>query len=238
MVHQALRLGFNYDGPTEIGGLILLPEYRRHRESLGKLLSYVRFLFISMHREIFRNEVISELMPPLEADGTSKLWKHLGKGFTGLTYQEADRLSKNNKEFIWALFPHGMIFTSMFPADVREVIGKVGPATEGVRRILERIGFSYANKIDPFDGGPHFVARTDDITLIRNARQMMVSGTDSADDSRPWAILATESDEPGARFRAIGTRVIPRGEDSVAVPAPSWEQLGITAGDSLWMVTE
>src|SRR5262249_21712220 len=27
-VHQVLRIGYNYDGPTEIGGLILLPEYR------------------------------------------------------------------------------------------------------------------------------------------------------------------------------------------------------------------
>src|SRR5438445_6773165 len=35
-VHQTLRIGYNYNGPTEIGGLILLPEYRHHEESLGK----------------------------------------------------------------------------------------------------------------------------------------------------------------------------------------------------------
>lgn len=236
MVHQALRLGFNYDGPTEIGGLILLPEYRGHRESLGKLLSYVRFLFLAMHRELFRDRVISELMPPLEADGTSKLWKHLGKRFTGLTYHEADHLSKHNKEFIWALFPHGMIFTSLFPEDVRAAIGKVGPETQGVQRILERIGFTYANQIDPFDGGPHFVARTDDITLIRGSRRTHCTHIDAADTSRPWAILATESDTPGKRFRAVGARVIPGADDSVGVPEAQRELLGVRAGDELWMV--
>ena len=49
-VHRTLRIGYNYNGPTEIGGLILLPEYRRNAEALGKTLSYVRFLFIRMHR--------------------------------------------------------------------------------------------------------------------------------------------------------------------------------------------
>src|SRR5688572_25649230 len=34
--HKVLKLGFNYSGPTEIGGLILLPDYRRHPERLGR----------------------------------------------------------------------------------------------------------------------------------------------------------------------------------------------------------
>ena len=58
-VHQTLRIGYNYNGPTEIGGLILLPEYRRNSDALGKALSYVRFLFIRMHRALFRDQVLS-----------------------------------------------------------------------------------------------------------------------------------------------------------------------------------
>src|SRR3954470_14570356 len=87
-VHRTLRIGYNYNGPTEIGGLILLPEYRRNSEALGKALSYVRFLFIRMNRAWFRGQVLSELLPPLETDGTSKLWEALGRKFTGLDYQE------------------------------------------------------------------------------------------------------------------------------------------------------
>ena len=169
MIHQTLRIGYNYNGPTEIGGLILLPEYRRNSEALGKALSYVRFLFIRMHRELFRDQVLSELLPPLDADGTSQLWEHLGRRFTGLSYQEADHLSKDNKEFIHALFPDDPIHTELLPDNVRAFIGRVGPETQPVEKMLRRIGFDYADQIDPFDGGPHFVARTDDITIVRNA---------------------------------------------------------------------
>src|SRR5262245_41520956 len=167
--HPTLRIGYNYDGPTEIGGLILLPEYRRNTEHLGKALSYVRFLFIRMHRPLFRSKVLSELLPPLEKDGTSRLWETLGRKFTGLSYQEADLISKDNKEFIHALFPDDPIHTELLPDDVQKIIGQVGPETRAVEGMLRRIGFDYAGQIDPFDGGPHFSADTDDIAVVRDA---------------------------------------------------------------------
>ena len=94
----------------------------------------MRFLYIALHRAAFRDEVLSELMPPLEADGTSLLWESLGRQFTGLTYQEADRLSQDNKEFIRALFPEDPLYTCLLPQDVQELIGKVGPETRAWRR--------------------------------------------------------------------------------------------------------
>ena len=207
MVHECLRLAYNYDGPSEIGGLILLPEYRGHAESLGKLLSYTRFLFMAMHRILFRDQVISELMPPLEPDGTSRLWNHFGRNFTGLTYGEADLLSKDNKEFIRALFPHTLIYTALFPDDVKDVIGVVGPDTRGVEKMLRRIGFEYAQQIDPFDGGPHFIAETDRVTLVKDARPVeLVVGGGGAER---WAIVGVEAPVDGRRprFRAAGTKV-------------------------------
>ena len=67
----------------------------------------MRFLFIAMHRTDFRDEVLAELLPPLEPDGTSHLWEALGRHFTGLSYREADRLCKRNKEFIRGPVPRG-----------------------------------------------------------------------------------------------------------------------------------
>lgn len=233
-VHQCLQLGYNYDGPSEIGGLIVLPEYRGHAESLGKTLSYTRFLYIAMHRSRFRDQVLSELMPPLENDGTSKLWKHLGKRFTGLTYHEADLLSKDNKEFIRALFPHSLIYTSLFPDDVRETVGQVGRETLGVEKILRRIGFEYAGTIDPFDGGPHFVADTDAITLVSQARELAVKAIETADGSRPRALLAaTHKQAPS--FRATASRVVLKDEHVVGVPKQAREILGIGDGDRVWL---
>jgi arginine N-succinyltransferase len=235
-VHQGLRLGYDYHGPTEIGGLILLPEYRRNPAKLGKLLSYTRFLFIAMHRELFRDRVLSELLPPLEPDGKSILWEHLGRRFTGLSYQEADRMSKDNKEFIRALFPHNVIYMSLLPQQVQNVIGKAGPDTRGVEKILRRIGFRYAKQIDPFDGGPHFMAKTDDITLVRDARQVTVTAVPSADLSRPWALIAVERTDP-PRFHAAGGRVIPSPDGaSMGITQETRETLGIEHGDTVWAV--
>jgi arginine N-succinyltransferase len=235
MIHQTLRIGYNYDGPTEIGGLILLPEYRRNADALGKALSYVRFLFIRMHRPLFRAHVLSELLPPLEPDGTSKLWEALGRKFTGLSYQEADLLSKDNKEFIHALFPDDPIHTELLPDDVQKLIGQVGPETQAVERMLRRIGFDYAGQIDPFDGGPHFAAKTDDISLVQDAREVRVKSIEHADGGRPWAMLAVESGNVRPQFRAIGTRVIPMEGDHVGITAEAAQRLAIEDGQKVWL---
>jgi arginine N-succinyltransferase len=235
LVHQCLRIGYNYNGPTEIGGLILLPEYRGHPDSLGKLLSYVRFLYIAIHRAWFRDRVISELLPPLEPDGTSRLWRHIGRPFTGLTYQEADLLSKDNKEFIHALFPHELIYVSMLPEEVKQVIGQVGPETKGVEKMLRRIGFRYASQIDPFDGGPHFVADTDDITLVMNTRRARIGAASPGSAETTWAVLATE--QAGRGFRATAARVqaSPSG-DELGVPAQVLDLLGVEPKGEVWWV--
>src|SRR5688572_12149317 len=142
--HTILKIGYSYNGPTEIGGLVLHPDYRRVPERLGMFLSYVRFLYLRMHRDWFRDEILAELLPPLEKDGTSHLWDALGRHFTDLTYAEADRLSKKNKEFIRGLFPEGTIYASLLPKTAQDVIGKVGAQTKGVEKMLRRIGFRYA----------------------------------------------------------------------------------------------
>ena len=236
-VHQTLRIGYNYHGPTEIGGLILLPEYRRNPLGLGKALSYVRFLYMRMHRPLFRDQVLSELLPPLETDGTSKLWEALGRRFTGLSYQEADRLSKDNKEFIQALFPDDPIHTELLPDDVRAVIGQVGEETRAVERMLRRIGFDYAEQIDPFDGGPHFCARTDDITLVRDAREVEVRparSSDSGGGERKWAVIAVETPNARPEFRAIAARVSPL-DGAVGLPEGSRRELGVQEGQRVWL---
>jgi arginine N-succinyltransferase len=234
-VHQTLRIGYNYSGPTEIGGLILLPEYRRNSDALGKALSYVRFLFIRMHRQLFRDNVLSELLPPLEPDGASRLWEALGRKFTGLNYQEADFLSKDNKEFIHALFPDDPIHTELLPDDVRAVIGQVGPETKAVEAMLRRIGFDYAGQIDPFDGGPHFVAKTDDITIVQDAAELVVKTVGDADGERPWAVLAVELVGQRPQFRAISARVIPMDGGTVGITEDARKRLGVEDGQPVWL---
>lgn len=175
--HDVLSIGYSYDGPTEIGGLVIHPDARLSPDQLGMLISYVRFAFLATHRNVFQSRVLAELLPPLEPDGTSRLWEAVGRKFTGLDYGAADRLSKLNKEFIRGLFPSGDIYVSLLPDDARAVIGKVGVQTRGVEKLLRRIGFRYWNRVDPFDGGPHFIADMDDVSLIqRTTRSTAIVG--------------------------------------------------------------
>ncbi len=198
--HDLLSIGYSFDGPTEIGGLVVHPEARRAPEKLGLLISYVRFLFLAMHRGAFQGRVLAELLPPLEADGTSHLWEAVGRHFTGLTYREADRLSKRNKEFIRGLFPDGDIYVSLLSPQARAVIGRVGPQTRGVEKLLRRIGFRYWNRVDPFDGGPHFIGEMEEISLVRRAARLAWRLGNPPADRR--AVVAVETAE-SPYFRAI-----------------------------------
>ena len=119
--------------------------------------------------------MLSELLPPLEPDGTSLLWEALGRHFTGMTLPGGRSLSQTNKEFIRALFPgRPDLHLAAARRRCRALIGQVGPETKGVEKMLRRIGFEYAERIDPFDGGPHFIAKTDDITLVKATRTARV----------------------------------------------------------------
>ena len=177
-------------------------------------------------------KVLSELLPPLENDGTSKLWEALGRRFTGLSYQEADRLSKDNKEFINALFPDDPIHTELLPDDVRAIIGQVGPDTQAVERMLRRIGFTYADQIDPFDGGPHFIAKTDDITLVKTTRSARVVALPAGEDVGPLAGLVSVERDRAPHFAATGSRFRLEGTD-VGLPAATLKALGLQPGDSV-----
>ncbi len=168
--HQVLRLGFNYDGPTEVGGLILDPEYRHSPEKLGKQLSLIRFMFIGMHQPLFKERLLAELLPPLSPTGQSLLWEALGRRFTGLDYLQADYISRTNKEFIKSLFPLGEIYSAFFDEDTKAVIGAVGNSTKAACQLLTQIGFVYQHRVDPFDGGPHYEADTENVLPVQETR--------------------------------------------------------------------
>ncbi|MBI2376455.1 MAG: arginine N-succinyltransferase [Deltaproteobacteria bacterium] len=229
--HVCLRLGFNFRGPTEIGGLVLDPALRA--KGLGRLLSFARFLFIAMYRELFRPTVIAELMPPLSPDGKSELWECFGRHFTGLSYQDADKLSRSNKEFILSLFPQTPVYASLFPDHVQKLIGAVGSSSLGVKRMLESIGFTYSERIDPFDGGPHFEAMTDSVPLIARAKSFELSRVRSG-PTPTRVIAATGGISSPSKFRAgAGTAEI--GAHEVRLDPILAGALRVRRGQTVWV---
>lgn len=228
-IHQVLRFQLDFDGPTEIGGLLVDKSYRRRPEKLGKQISLSRFLYIGMYPERFEDRVLCELTPPLTDEGRSEFWEALGRRFTGLPYQEADLLSQSHKEFIESLFPQDDIYLCLLDAKARLVLGRVGEATKPAQHLLESIGFSYLDEVDPFDGGPHYGANTSQILPITQGRRVKV--TEFKDASyKEQNLIATTSEE----FRVALASVDDRGQE-VAIAPKSRQLLGIEVGEEIYM---
>lgn len=231
--HKVLRIGYNYAGHTEIGGLVVHPHFRG-REKPGKQLSFVRFLYIAMNRADFRERVLAELMPPLLPGGRSAMWEAFGAKVTGLTYQQADKLSRQSKEFIKELFPPGEIYVELLPREVQEVIEKVGPETEPVRRMLTSIGFTYDHRIDPFDGGPHYSAQTADIKPIVEYRRATLMPEPL---ERDWSerLVGVRPATGPLRFKAVRT-ACRLDDDKAYLSERSRKLLDARPGDTLFTI--
>jgi arginine N-succinyltransferase len=168
---------------TELGGLVVHPEARG--KGLGKLLVAARLLLVSMHQAYFCQRLLAELLPPQREDGSNAFWDALGGPLTGLNYYRADLLCRTDKEFIDALFPHQEIVLELMPPEAQAVVGQVGPATMPVCHILRRAGFHYLETVDPFDGGPHYGARREDIQPMQRSRALVCLDLPPTQTSRP-----------------------------------------------------
>ena len=76
---ETLHLEKIHDGPTEIGSLFLLPEYRGQKR--GRLLSLSRFAFMAAHPKRFAEDVIAEMRGVMSEDGQCPFWEAIGKHF-------------------------------------------------------------------------------------------------------------------------------------------------------------
>jgi arginine N-succinyltransferase len=248
-IHGTLTLGYDTDGPSELGALVVDPEYRNHPARIGRQISFVRFLYLAGHRDRFRERVIAELLPPLNKRGLSPLWEAVGRRFTSMDYWEADQLAAKNKDFIFDLFPTGKIYTTFLPAEARNAIGKVGKDTEPVLHMLKKIGFEYKNQVDPFDGGPHLWSETGSIKPVKNAQPLKWESSSSslAGDERWVPGLITrytdraENHSSSEEFKALSIEACIQGEsftlkpstDSAQADAETLrEQLGANPGDT------
>lgn len=229
--HCVLRLRSDTQGLTELGGLVVRPEARR-LSSPGKQLSLVRFLYVAMHRERFCDRMLAELMPPLSPDGSSVLWEALGKRLTGLTYREADQRSRGDKRFIEELFPTDTIVASFLPAEAQREIGRVGPATFAAQRMLENQGFRYAAAVDPFDGGPHYVAHTDAVTAVRTTRKLNAQRLVKGHEPAKRFLVAIERNGNPTFLATVATAHVDG--DTLYLDATAWNTLSLSVGEHVY----
>ncbi|MCC6322886.1 MAG: arginine N-succinyltransferase [Phycisphaerales bacterium] len=231
--HMVAKLRLDESGPTEIGGLILQPSYRGHKARLGRFLSLVRFHFMGLFRPMVADHILAEMMGPITPDGQNTLWEYLGRRFINLTYIEADRFCQHSKEFMLSLLPREEIYLTLLPPEARRIIAQVGPETEPAKKLLEKLGFQYRNRIDPFDGGPNLEAATDDISLVKATRRLTLGAALPAGEDPPAGrgenSIFSALDEDG-EFRAIETVGAMEGGPTVRLPRAALDLLQVRAG--------
>ena len=204
-IHGTLKLKYDTNGPSEIGGLVIDPEARNSDARVGRQISFVRFMYLALNRKRFRKKILAELLPPLNRKGQSPLWEAIGRRFTNMDYWEADQLCSKDKEFIFSLFPSGKIYTTFLTAEARNAIGKVGKDTEPVLHMLKKIGFQYKNQVDPFDGGPHLWSNVEELLPVQNLRQGKLSHGKhtSGEAPKPVIGLLSRIKQTAGQFRAV-----------------------------------
>lgn len=196
--HQILQLGYTENGPTEVGGFVVLPSHRKRSQRCGLQLSYARLLYMAIHPERFEKKVLVEYRGIAGAHNQSPFWEALGRLFTGLPYAKADHLSVTNKEFIKNLWPHTPIYCALLPESVQKAIGAIHPAASRAARLLQTVGFKPIAQIEPFDGGPYYVAPRSQIRIVQQTRRFRVVSR------RPsQSHLYLVGTEGGGSFRAV-----------------------------------
>jgi arginine N-succinyltransferase len=217
---EILSLVNDLEGSTEVGGLFLHPSERAG--GLGMLLARSRYLFIAMHRARFADRILAELRGVIDEAGGSPFWDGIAGRFFGMNFQQADEFNAiHGNQFIADLMPKHPIYTAMLSETARSVIGLPHPSGRAAMRMLEGEGFTYEGYVDIFDGGPTMVARTDQVTTIRDAQTMTLTATATGGVA---SLIATGT---LAAFRACTGTV-----DTAAatIDAPSAHMLDIEPG--------
>jgi arginine N-succinyltransferase len=198
---MTVLIGVNdFTGCTEVGSLFVRPEHRA--AGIGRALAQSRYMLMATAPKRFRERVVSELRGVVSPEGVSPFWEAVGRHFFRMDFSDADKLSAaTDNQFILDLMPQHPIYADLLPEAARAVIGQCHRDGEGARRLLEWEGFSFANVIDIFDGGPLVSAPRDVIRTLREARRVRLQVSEA--DAGVRGLIATAG---MAEFRCVPAR--------------------------------
>jgi arginine N-succinyltransferase len=222
---STLHLVKEHSGPSEIGGLFLGREYRKHGN--GRLLSLFRFLFVAEFPERFEPTMIAEMRGVVESDGTSPFWEAIGRHFFDIDYPSADLLSVMDKRFIADLMLTCPVYIPLLPQSAQEVIGKVHQRTAPALKMLLDEGFDYTGMVDIFEGGPVISCPMAEIRIVRESRSAEVEAIASGAVETLPCIIARF----GGDFRACAGDVALGEESGVIISPEVAAALGIRQRD-------
>ncbi len=222
---ESLHLEKIHDGPTEIGSLFLLPDFRG--QGRGRLLSLSRFIFMHAYPKKFADDVIAEMRGVMSNDDQCPFWEAIGRHFFDMDFPQADNLSTLNKRFIEDLMPHYPIYTKLLPESARAILGEVHDQTRPALAMLKAEGFSKTDLIDIFDGGPVVRCRRMAIDAVRRTQVHRVSQISANIEGDPQIIASLQTG-----FRAVIDSVALKHEE-LTISEVAATALQVQVGDSV-----
>ncbi len=226
---RELHLERIHDGPTEIGSLFLLPEYRGGGR--GRLLSLCRFALMAQRPSRFASRVIAEMRGVCDEQGVSPFWEALGRHFFHVDFPVADALSTWSKAFIEQLMPMHPIYVDLLAPPARETIGRVHRETEPATAMLRSEGFAENGLVDIFDAGPVLECATNQIHAVKRCRKTRLQAVvpHLEGESR---IVASTSD--GFRACLAPVNLLDSGE--VVLSSAAALALGVKLNGDVWIM--
>lgn len=228
---ETLSLCNDYTGASEICTLYLKESHRKN--SNGRFLSRIRFLFIAEHMERFAETVIAEMRGVSDENGRSPFWNWLEEHFFSMDFPTADYLTGIGKKvFIAELMPKYPIYVNLLSTDAQQVINKVHEKTVPALRLLEAEGFCRRGYVDIFDAGPTVEAQAKSIkTINQSQRCQVIIGDVTSDDN--YIICNTQVSD----FRATQAKLSLRETAKQAViTADVADTLNVREGDWIRLI--
>lgn len=230
---EELQLRVEHEGPSELGGLFLHPDYRGGGN--GGVLSRSRFLFAKAFPERFTENVIAEFRGVVTDQGVVPFWEAIGRHFFVKDFFSLDQYSAvARKDFIRDLMPEHPIYIPLLPKSAQKVIGKPHPDAEPAVHVLKKEGFRYINRVDIFDAGPVYEASFQDTKSFQNCRTLPVKrivDTLTEVELSHGLISSVELD-----FRSTSGSVAVTGDEVVLTKAIA-EAIGVEPGQSVQLLS-
>ncbi|QQE10124.1 arginine N-succinyltransferase [Planctomycetota bacterium] len=242
---RTLHLNHQFKGPTEVGTLMLLPEYRHAQQGLGRLLSLCRFLHVAEFPHQYNNNILAEMRGLSDGNGESVFWEAIGRHFFKLDFDDADRQSAIDKRFIADLMPIYPIYIPLLPKEARDVIGRVHPDAKPAQKILVSEGFRFNNLVDIFDGGATMQAHRDEIRTVRESKHYHIKEIAEIEEAE---LIGRKLDDPHkprkdmmlimAKYKphfrcALGYGQIVKGKRGIRISPQTAEALQVQIDDTI-----
>ena len=159
-------------GKTQLGGLVLLPEFRAHPLKLGRQMILMWFLYMAMELDV-PNQLEVSLSAPLRTKEDSKLfWDNLVSSFTSLSFSESRNMYfQNYADFVsrFQLEPQPL---SRFSKKDLSMLGEIHTETKAAYKNLSKLGFSPTKFFHILDGGLFLFAHQKDIPVFKKIKQV------------------------------------------------------------------